>query len=150
MVPPMTLLHRSLRALILALVLPALLVPSGWSARLCLSTAVASVQQESCCEIAPAPAPEELSCCERKAAQVPQEGECAGEDCRKSCCPVLEAGEIQLVLKAEAGQALSAPAQVEVAVLSDVPPSASHGRAWRACTHSLAPPRATSPLPLRI
>lgn len=148
MVLPMSLLHRSLRALILALVLPALLVPSGWSARLCLCTALASVQQESCCEVAPAP--EELSCCEREAAPVPQEGECAGEDCRKSCCPVLEAGEIQLVLKAEAGQALSAPAQIEIAVLSDVPPSALHGRAWRACTHSLAPPRATSPLPLRI
>lgn len=146
----MSLLHRSLRALILALVLPALLVPSGWSARLCLCSALASAQAESCCEVAPAPAQEELSCCEREAAPVPQEGECAGEDCRKSCCPVLEAGEIQLVLKAEAGQALSAPAQVEVAVLSDVPPSASHGRAWRACTHSLAPPRATSPLPLRI
>jgi len=146
----MSLLHRSLRALILALVLPALLVPSGWSARLCLCSALALAQEESCCEVAPAPAQDELSCCEREVASVPQERECAGDDCRKSCCPVLEAGEVQLVLEVGAGPTLSAPPAFDVALLSDVPPNAVHGRAWRACTHSLAPPRATSPLPLRI
>ncbi len=153
----MTRLTRTIRALILALVLPALLVPSGWSARLCLCGWDAPEAAESCCE-----APErELesnegfeSCCadKRDEERTPLAAEpsgCGAGACG-DCCQLVESEGVELVFASPLQVAVPAAAfACDLESNDDVEPRAV-SRIARACTHSLAPPRASTPLPLRI
>ncbi len=158
MLSPVTRLTRTIRALILALVLPALLAPSGWSTRLCLCSWSASEATDTCCaaqQATPQSDDESFdSCCAKKRddASVPvvtTHPGCEQNGCG-DCCPVLESGSVELVFASPVNVAVPAAAfSSELSSVDTFEPRAP-GRALRACTHSLAPPRASTPLPLRI
>jgi hypothetical protein len=144
---------RILRALLLALVLPALLVPSGWSAHVCLCGMFSGpLEAETCCvpEIRPEP---ERSCCSAGAEEresLPTEG---GSACSHgdgaNCCRLVEAEHVELAWTA--AESVKLPLLAPEPVLELLPPLPQPlRRIERAATHSLAPPRASTPLPLRI
>ncbi len=156
----MSRLTRTIRALILALVLPALLVPSGWSARLCLCGWSAIEQADACCETprAEAESADEgfESCCASKRGdeRAPIATERSGCAQDKSgcgdCCRLVESDSVDLVFANPVQVALpTAELAGEVVSTAEFEPR-TLSRIARACTHSLAPPRASTPLPLRI
>lgn len=154
----MTRLTRTIRALILALVLPALLVPSGWSARLCLCGWGALEGAESCCEAPQAELESDDagfdSCCAHKRDEVrapiaSERSGCSDSGCG-DCCQLVESEGVELVFASPVQVAVPAAAfACDVESNQDFEPRAVN-RIARACTHSLAPPRASTPLPLRI
>jgi len=151
----MSRLTRTFRALILALVLPALLIPSGWSARLCLCGLGSVEVAASCCEAPPTAGEGFDSCCANERAQSDPRAPFAGErsECERGecgdCCRLLESEGVELVFASPVQVAVPAATAAE---LDDVLPAAprARGRIARAWSHSLAPPRASSSLPLRI
>ncbi len=153
---------RILRTLLLALVLPALLAPSGWSARVCLCSLFGGLSDtEACCAtqepvLPPAPActsasDDGLDCCsggdERKSPA--ENGAACSHGSDDACCRLLEAGDIELAWSA--ADSVKLPFVAPAAPLDVLPPAPQPQlRLAHACTHSLAPPRASTPLPLRI
>lgn len=154
---------RILRTLLLALVLPALLAPSGWSARVCLCSLFSGFSDtEACCttqepEFVRASAGKsasdaEFSCCSGGADERPSpndDGAACSHGGDDACCRLLEADDIELAWSA--ADSVKLPFVVPAASLEVLPPAPQPQlRRAHACTHSLAPPRASTPLPLRI
>lgn len=145
----MSRLTRTIRALILALVLPALLVPSGWSAHLCLCGVISTASTDSCCPSEQAELESLDACCSQGRSGVAAGATDCGQDDCEGCCRIVEADGVELVFASPTEIALPAAALETLQEAPSTPPT-PRGRALRACTHSLAPPRASSPLPLRI
>lgn len=151
----MSRLTRTIRALILALVLPALLVPSGWSAHLCLCSVAATEATQSCCEPDEAQLESDGACCSNESADLDSSAPIAGDasDCGrggcKGCCRIVEADGFELVFASSTQLELPAMSVEVSPFAAPLSPPASN-RVLRACSRSLAPPRASTPLPLRI
>lgn len=142
---PMTALGRLWRAALLALLLPALLAPSGWAWRLCFCEAMewglaAATESDSCCRKTV-----ERDCC------APEEDPAPGETPREhSCgeCRQFEAGNDDLaVSSAPELPVIAPPVMVEWSTprLADFRSEPLNRRA--ACR---APPGVGANLPLRI
>ena len=135
---PMSLLPQLARALWLALLLPALLAPSGWQWRLCFCDAMsgAASEERSCCE---EEAPVEQGCCDED----PMTG-------RHECgeCHIVDAGVDALACFGAPSVPLAPPSRVLVLV------ARAHEREARptgvTIARSHAPPGLRGHLPLRI
>ncbi|MFM7296432.1 MAG: hypothetical protein ACKO4Q_04320 [Planctomycetota bacterium] len=130
--------RQLVRALWLALLLPALIAPSGWQWRLCF------------CEQMSAAASAERSCCEDEA---PIEEGCCDEDPmtgRHECgeCHIVDAGVGALACFSAPSLPLAPPA-CALLLVARTPVSATRpSGAYRARSH--APPGLRGHLPLRI
>ena len=133
---------RRWRALLLVLLLPALLAPSGWSLRVCFCMAVQGQAEDvaACCRVEI----EAPSCCD----SLEQTAE-GGDDC--AACHSFEAAHhgLQPVAGNAAGEL--APAMLELAswtAADSTSPSATTAAA--SVRRGQAPPGLATPLPLRI
>ncbi len=148
-------LHRTLRALVLALVLPALLAPSGWAWRLCFcdsmllgglvhrEAAAEGEELDSCCR----PKPAQRSCCEQELAgeapDGPQQDPSGCDECR-----MFDAGNAGLATFAAPDVPTMAPPVVVAWVVAvDVAPMSAPRSLGFECR---APPGVGRLLPLRI
>lgn len=152
----MSLPTRILRALILALVLPALLVPSGWSAHWCWCEGLAGAGANECCapvDSGSAALEDAVSCCtgETVSSRQDEHGNakphaCGQSDC-ENCCKTVDAGDYELVYAPDAVVKAPPPAPTPI-VASALPEFAP--RAVYRVARSLAPPCASRLIPLRI
>lgn len=135
---PMSLLPQFARALWLALLLPALLAPSGWQWRLCFCDAMsaAASEERSCCE---EEAPVEQGCCDED----PMTGrhECGG-------CHIVDADVGALACFAAPSVPLAPPMRAFTLEVRAHERTACPSGAYVARSH--APPGLRGHLPLRI
>jgi hypothetical protein len=148
-------LPRALRAFVLALVLPALLAPSGWAWRLCFcdsmllgglvhrEVAAPGEELDSCCQ----PKPEKRSCCEGELAGATQdEPEQDPSDCNE--CRMFDAGNAGLAsFAAPEVPTMAPPTVVAWVVAVDAAPTRAPRALELVCR---APPGVGRLLPLRI